>query len=463
MKRTRTTTPSADSKRIRTTSSSQHGGINYSDLYRKVSTDIEAALSDQEWAKIVDYLNIIQVRSNLPLSPKSALNNDTIVASLSIEWVPPEDNSLIAEFINKIIKKAELQNKVNILEVAQRKTREFTYAELKHHFSHDEINKLTSALPPQDFLINTLDMDKKIGEGSHGSVFTVKQKQDHDRKSLNLVAKTSKSGKNENIINEILVLLSLRANGQHPHIVSLLGLHLGQDHSLSFLSELTAHKDLLELIINSTISAYNKIQITRQIASALLYIHNHPCLYLDLKPENVLIFFYNGSIHVKLTDFGIARLGKEFTLPKPRGSVEHMAPEILSQIFTTTIHFTDKADIFGFFSTIFSVLLQGPRSNIQTCDEAIPDKKNRYVHVLENFSRDLTKDITLVNAFTPEIPVLKVVLNATGKMNPAERPSIAELIGMMDLYDENTGVKKELLSNAPLPSTNTNSSTLRPN
>ncbi len=461
MKRTKTSTPSGEGKRIRTTPSYEHGGINYSDLYRKVSTDIEALLSDEEWLKIVDYLNIIQVRSSLPLSPESVLNNDTIMASLSIEWIPPEDNALIAEFINKIIIKSQLQNKIEITRLAERKRREFIYSELKYHFSQEVSQKILDQLPNYALTSDKLEVEKELAEGSHGSVFKIK-KTKYSVFALPLVAKNAKPGKNQFLINEIRTLSHITNHRGNPYITNFLGLHFGPNHFLSVLSEFAPRGDLLNLLKSTTVVPEDKIKITTQMALALNYLHRISCLHLDLKPENVLIFSDNMGIRIKLTDLGLSKLKTEFSSKHAKGTIDHMAPEILSQALKPPILYTKKVDVFSFFSVLFSIHLQISRSNTKTLEEPIPDGKPRHVHVLENFSRDLSNDMTLINDSKPEIPVLKELLFSTGKMNPDERPYMDEVLKQINLHDPKTGVKKELPSNAPLPTTNTSSSRSQP-
>lgn len=98
-----------------------------------------------------------------------------------------------------------------------------------------------------------------------------------------------------------------------------------------------------------------------EVFLGLEYLHREmDTLYRDLKPANVLIDEFN---HVKLTDFGVSRLGTvsggSWTFGAPTGSPAFIAPEVLKQEPTDF-----KCDMFS-LGVLVWILLSGGLSTHQ--------------------------------------------------------------------------------------------------
>ena len=80
---------------------------------------------------------------------------------------------------------------------------------------------------------------------------------------------------------------------------------------------------------NTRLSLEESLDITRQLAETLFYLHNHGVYHRDLKPENILIDL-QGKVHI--IDFGIALLqgARRITwrnLSDVFGTPDYMSPE----------------------------------------------------------------------------------------------------------------------------------------
>lgn len=108
------------------------------------------------------------------------------------------------------------------------------------------------------------------------------------------------------------------------------------------LMEYVDGKPLTEIIRKGTADLKLKINLIRQIASALRAIHNHQIVHRDVKPENVLVTSQN---IVKLTDFGIARsIGTSLTMTHDIiGSPAYMSPEA----FVSGASVDSRSDLFS--------------------------------------------------------------------------------------------------------------------
>ena len=89
---------------------------------------------------------------------------------------------------------------------------------------------------------------------------------------------------------------------------------------------------------------------TAEIALALSYLHKHSIIHRDLKPDNILL---TASGHIKLTDFGLSKVGierdlqiKDFVSKTPRNFKQRSSIDALrtpGQILSLTSHLSFAA------------------------------------------------------------------------------------------------------------------------
>ena len=113
----------------------------------------------------------------------------------------------------------------------------------------------------------------------------------------------------------------------HHNIVNLLD--VGMDGENRYLvMEYVQGKTLKEVIQErGKLSAPLACQITIRILSALEHAHRNGIVHRDIKPQNILV---HADGHIKVADFGIARIANSSTLTKGdnvMGSVHYFSPE----------------------------------------------------------------------------------------------------------------------------------------
>ena len=113
----------------------------------------------------------------------------------------------------------------------------------------------------------------------------------------------------------------------HHNIVNLLD--VGMDGENRYLvMEYIEGKTLKEVIQErGRLSAPLACQITIRILSALEHAHRNGIVHRDIKPQNILV---HADGHIKVADFGIARIADSSTLTKGdnvMGSVHYFSPE----------------------------------------------------------------------------------------------------------------------------------------
>lgn len=113
----------------------------------------------------------------------------------------------------------------------------------------------------------------------------------------------------------------------HHNIVNLLDVGVEGEYRylvLEYVSGSTL-KDIIRQ--KGQLSTHTAIQIAIRILSALQHAHDNGIIHRDIKPQNVLV---HSDGHVKVADFGIARMTNAFTISKGDtvvGSVHYSSPE----------------------------------------------------------------------------------------------------------------------------------------
>ena len=276
---------------------------------------------------------------------------------------------------------------------------------------------------------DSLKVGPEINRGSYGVVFRgrlgarpVAIKKVHE-----LLVDCAKSMREDpaTILTDFRRECELMEAAQHPHVVQFLGVfHL--DGSAVLVMELM--EETLEQFLRNnrgTLAQDKQVAICVQIASGLLFLHQHEpqILHRDLTARNILLSD-SGKV-VKISDLGQAKFRPpdvQYLTTKAPGCVPYMPPECL----VDRPHFTDKSDIFSFGVVILQVATQQPPS----CGLASIGSKS------EVDRREV--DLVVLSDAHPLKPIVLKCL----KDDAAERPSCHEvnLTLLMDLYLHNTGV-----------------------
>ena len=140
----------------------------------------------------------------------------------------------------------------------------------------------------------------------------------------------------------------------HPHVVRFIEFGLAREESIPYLvTEYFPHPTLKEILPRShRLSLEQRVEIVRQVASALSAIHEQGICHRDVKPGNILVDEEN--LVTKISDFGVARLPEsDMTADSDlMGSPAYMAPEAFSS--ASVDH---RADIFSLGAVAYELWL----------------------------------------------------------------------------------------------------------
>ncbi len=123
------------------------------------------------------------------------------------------------------------------------------------------------------------------------------------------------------------------SNLTHPNIVKLVDFGQDRDRQMLYLAmELVRGQPLSALLAKGRLRASLALDIVHQVCGALTEPHDAGVIHRDLKPDNLLLVpVSDGSVQVKVLDFGIARFMESNTQLTGTGMIcgtpAYMAPE----------------------------------------------------------------------------------------------------------------------------------------
>lgn len=100
----------------------------------------------------------------------------------------------------------------------------------------------------------------------------------------------------------------------HHNIVNLLDVGMDSSGNRYLIMEYVEGQTLKDVIREKgRLSETSAVQITIRILSALQHAHSNGIIHRDIKPQNILM---QSDGHVKVADFGIARMANKIRLPR---------------------------------------------------------------------------------------------------------------------------------------------------
>jgi len=194
---------------------------------------------------------------------------------------------------------------------------------------------------------------KKLGKGSFGKVFQVRNKSTN---KFYACKKLSKLNMNKaQFQKEVDILMKM----DHPNIIKLYEV-FESDNSIYLIMEECFGGELFDRILkrikkNDLYNEKEACKIMQQVIGAIEYCHNNGIVHRDLKPEN-LLYAYEGEEEnnpIKIVDFGLSQnINYNKTLSSKVGTAYYVPPEILAG------KYNEKCDIWS-AGVILYILLSG--------------------------------------------------------------------------------------------------------
>jgi len=125
--------------------------------------------------------------------------------------------------------------------------------------------------------------------------------------------------------------------GRHPAIIQLVTMDESMPGMIRLVLELCEGGELYDRIQQKQFYPEHEAKaLVRNLLEAVAYIHSRGIMHRDLKPENILLASKVNNVEIKISDFGLARISKDYPRRLPRshsicGSDFYLAPEVIKQ------------------------------------------------------------------------------------------------------------------------------------
>ncbi len=196
-----------------------------------------------------------------------------------------------------------------------------------------------AAQPLENLIGRTLNhrylVEDKIGEGGFGAVFRGKQIATGREVALKILHPHNVS--DETIVARFRREAEACSKLRDPHTVTTYDFDETPDGILYLAMELLRGQSLHQIQkAQGPLGVARVLKLLDQVAASLTEAHANGIVHRDMKPENVFIETREGDDHVKVLDFGIAKvMGDERSVPaltavgQTLGTLEFMSPEQL--------------------------------------------------------------------------------------------------------------------------------------
>lgn len=193
---------------------------------------------------------------------------------------------------------------------------------------------------------------KSIGSGGYGDVRKCTHRESKVQRAVKIFRKDLiPAGQLEvgSLFQEIDIMRTL----DHPNIVRVYE-YFEDARRIFIVMELCKGGELFTQIVKRNHFTENQAAIVmKQLFSAVSYLHSRSIIHRDLKPENVLLEDAEGSLNIKLIDFGAATfIKKHKRLTGKLGTAYYVAPEVLNGAYD------EKCDVWS-CGVILFILLSG--------------------------------------------------------------------------------------------------------
>lgn len=211
--------------------------------------------------------------------------------------------------------------------------------------------------------------DEHLGSGAYASVRTGISLASGKEVAIKLVDKHEPGHTRSRIMREVETFNLCRG---HPNIVQLHEWFEDDDFFYLVFEKMRGGPLLNHIQQKGFFTEQEASKVTRDIASALKYLHDRGIAHRDVKPENVLCSDFDRVSPVKLCDLDLASkavppsppklpsVNSEPDLASPVGSAEFMAPEVVDAFVGDSLKYDKRCDMWSLGVIVYIMICGYP-------------------------------------------------------------------------------------------------------
>ncbi|KAL8053621.1 hypothetical protein ABFX02_05G084200 [Erythranthe guttata] len=299
---------------------------------------------------------------------------------------------------------------------------------------------------------------EKLGQGGYGSVYKGKLRSGPDV-AVKVLAKPSSNG--QDFINEVATIGRIH----HVNVVKLVG-YCAERSKRALVYDFMPNGSLEKYIFNkekgNSLTLKRKYEIGIGVARGIEYLHRGcdiQILHFDIKPHNILL---DENFTPKISDFGLAKFystdNTTVTLTAVRGTIGYVAPELMNRSIGGVSY---KADVYSFGMLLMEMLglNKGTGPNIE-------NKSSQYFPCWIYDHLNKGEDIEIGNVYEndddeekdddDDARKMRRKMTIVGlwciQMSPTDRPSMSDVLKMLEGEDENMMIPPQPLQSSEIPS-----------